>query len=171
LLKVTSLLAVVLLAASPSVANLDATARASGSAHAIAVNVGERLFTTTWPVQVLQVIANNVDSHVVVGMRLSGVKFHEPTEQPQFDVEVSGLVQRAFATDPAIEEVDVWATVPVSVGKGLVVSGDLAMPTTRTVFAISVRRGESPDALASRLRRGTAVFLEPEWAATAFTKK
>jgi hypothetical protein len=161
----------VVIAASPSVADLDANARASGNAPAAAVAVGKQLFTTTWPVQVLQVIANGVGSHVVIGMRLSGVKFHEPTARLQFDDEVTTLIQRAFAADSAVEEVDVWVTVPISVGKGLVVSGDLAMPTTRTVFTVSARRGESPSSLSERLRSGAEVFIEPEWAATAFTKR
>lgn len=152
-------------------ADLDAHARASGNRINVATAIGQRLFTTTWPVQVLQVMANQVGPSVVVGMRLSGVKFHEPTAQTQFDAEVVELVRRAFAADPAIQEVDLWVTVPIDVGKGLVVSGDLAKPTTRTVFTVSVRRGESPRALAARLRAGTNVFLEPEWAATAFTKR
>ena len=55
------------------------------------------------------------------------------------------LIARAFAAAPAAEEVDLWVTVPIAVGKGLVVSGDLAVPTTRTVFTLSVRRGEHAD--------------------------
>jgi hypothetical protein len=162
---------VALLGAAPSVADLDAHSRASGNRMDVATAVGEQLFTKTWPVQILQVIANDVEGHIVVGMRLSGVKFHEPTAQPEFDREVLTLIQTAFAANPKVEEVDVWVTVPISVGKGLVVSGDLAKPTTRTVFTISARRSESQAALARRLAAGTNVFLEPEWAATAFTKR
>jgi hypothetical protein len=163
--------ALALLAASPSVADIDAHARASGNRIDVATAIGQRIFATTLPVQVLQVMANDAGGHVIVGMRLSGVKFHEPTAQAQFDREVLTLVQAAFAANPAVEEVDLWVTVPITVGKGLVVSGDLAKPTTRTVFTVSVRRGEPLSVLEARLRAGTNVFIEPEWAATAFTKR
>jgi hypothetical protein len=179
LLRVISLVFLITLSLStgvfaetPSVADLDAHARASGNRIDVATAIGERIFSTTLPVQVLQVMANDVTGgQIVVGLRLSGVKFHEPTAQAQFEREVEMLVQSAFAANPSVEEVDLWVTVPITVGKGLVVSGDLAKPTTRTVFTVSVRRGESQAALASRLRARTNVFIEPEWAATAFTKR
>lgn len=150
---------------------LDAQSRASGNRISVAEAVGDRLFTTIWPVQVLQVIANQVGSHVVLGMRLSGVKFHTPTAQAQFDAEIIDLAGRAFAADARVEEIDIWVTVPLSVGKGLVVSGDLALPTNRTVFTVSVHRGESSAELTKRLDAGTNVFLDPEWARTAFAKR
>lgn len=166
-----ALLAFALLGAAPSVADVDAHSRASGNDRAAAIAVGEQLFRTIWPVQVMQVIGSDVGDHVVLGLRLSGVKFHEPTARDAFDREVLALVQQSFAADPRIEEVDLWTTVPIDVGKGLVVSGDLAMPTTRTVFTISARRSESPAALAARLRSGADVFLDREWASTAFAKR
>jgi hypothetical protein len=158
------------LAASPSVADLDARSRASGNRIDIAMAVGERLFTTTWPAQVLQVVANEMGPYIVLGMRVSGVKFHGTLTREAFDREIVDLVARAFASAPSAEEIDVWATVPLSVGKGLVVSGDLAKPTTRTVFTVSVRRSENPSALASRLHSGENVFLDEEWAHGAFAK-
>ena len=168
--RISLLLALVLLAASPSVADLDAHSRAGGNRLDIARAVGEELFTTTWPAQVLQVTANGLDGHVVLGLRVSGVKFHDTMTRELFEREVTDLVQQAFLAAPGAEEVDVWVTVPLDVGKGVVVSGDLAKPTTRTVFTVSVRRNESPLSLAARLRAGANVFLDPEWARVAFTK-
>ncbi|HTZ55136.1 MAG TPA: hypothetical protein VMB20_08715 [Candidatus Acidoferrum sp.] len=164
------LLAVALLAVMPSVADLDAHSRASGNRIDIATSVGEQLFSTTWPAQVLQVLANQDGTHIVLGLRVNGVKFHGTLTRNAFDREVMDLVARAFAAAPAAEEVDLWVTVPLSVGKGVVVSGDLAKPTTRTVFTVSVRRGEGTESLAARLRSGANVFLDQEWASTAFTK-
>jgi hypothetical protein len=165
------LLAFALLGAAPSVADMDAHSRASGNRMDVAVSVGERLFATMWPVQVMQVMANDVSGHVVIGLRLSGVKFHQVTAQADFDREVLALVQQTFSADPKIEEIDLWVTVPIDVDKGLVVSGDLAKPTTRTVFTVSVKRSESAAAVSDRLRSGTNVFLEREWASTAFAKR
>jgi hypothetical protein len=164
------MLALALVAASPSVADLDAHSRAGGNRLDIATSVGEHLFSTTWPAQVLQVLANQDGSDIVLGLRINGVKFHGTLTRDTFDREVMDLVARAFAAAPAAEEVDLWVTVPISVGKGLVVSGDLAKPTTRTVFAVSVRRDETASALGARLRSGADVFLDEEWASTAFTK-
>jgi hypothetical protein len=164
------MLALTLVAASPSVADLDAHSRASGNRLDIATSVGEQLFSTTWPAQVLQVLANQDGANVVLGLRINGVKFHGTLTHDAFNREVTDLVARAFAAAPAAEEVDLWVTVPISVGKGIVVSGDLAKPTTRTVFTISVRRGESAAALMARLHSGADVFLDQEWASTAFTK-
>jgi hypothetical protein len=168
--RISLLLALALLAATPSVADLDAHSRASGNRLDIATSVGEQLFSTTWPAQVLQVLANQDGANVVLGLRVNGVKFHGTMTRDAFDREVMDLVARAFAAAPAAEEVDLWVTVPLSVGKGIVVSGDLAKPTTRTVFTVSVRRGESAGALAARLRSGADVFLDEEWASSAFTK-
>ena len=163
-------LAALLIAASPSVADLDAHSRAGGNRLDIATSVGKQIFSRTWPAQVLQVLANQDGTHVVLGLRVNGVKFHGTLTHDAFEREVMDLIARAFAAAPMAEEVDLWATVPISVGKGIVVSGDLAKPTTRTVFTISVRRGESTDSLAARLRSGANVFMDEEWARTAFTK-
>ena len=163
------LLAVVLLGASPSVADLDAHSRAGGNRLDIATSVGEALFNSAWPAQVMQVLANEMSGHVVLGLRISGVKFHQPLSRADFDREIEAVISRAFAAAPQAEEVDLWVTVPISVGKGLVVSGDLAVPTTRTVFTISVARRQSAE-LAAHLRSGTSVFLDQEWAQSAFTK-
>lgn len=154
-------------AGAPSVADLDAHSRAGGNRPDIATSVGLQLFSTTWPAQVMQVLANQSGTHLVLGLRVSGVKFHAPLSRDGFDREIGDLVTRAFGAAPDAEEVDLWVTVPIDVGRGVVVSGDLAKPTSRTVFTISVARGASVAAL---LRSGTSVFLDQEWAQGAFTK-
>jgi hypothetical protein len=169
--RISLVLAFALLAAAPSIASVDANARASGNDRPAAVAIGERLFRSIWPVQVLQVIASRVGEDRVVGLHLSGVKFHAATDRAQFLAEVVDLVGTTFAADPRVQEVDVWTTVPIPVSKGVVVSGDLAVPTTQTVFTVSVLRRESSAALAARLKRGTNVFLLPAWAQEAFTKR
>ncbi|MGZ3518325.1 MAG: hypothetical protein ACXVAM_14220 [Vulcanimicrobiaceae bacterium] len=153
-------------AASPSVDVLDAASRAMGNRKAAAIAIGKAIFRTEWPAQVLKIYANGIDAHEVAGLTVSGVKFHQPLTRPEFLEEIRQLVGLAFASAP-VDEVDIWATVPLSVGKGIVVSGDLAKPTSRTVFTLSVRRGESTTALASRLRAGRGVFVDEEWAHAA----
>jgi hypothetical protein len=95
-------------------------------------------------------------------LRISGVRFHHSLTRDQFIAEVASLVDRSFAASP-VDEVDVWATVPLRVGKDVVVAGDLAKPTSRTVFTLSVIRGESSAALVGRMRRGAGVFWDQDW--------
>jgi hypothetical protein len=154
-------------AASPSVATLDADSRAEGNEKALAIAIGKTIFASEWPAQVLKVHADGIDSHRVAGLVLSGVKFHQRLSARQFFDEVEALVGQTFRTAP-VEEVDLWTTVPLSVGKGIVVSGDLAKPSSRTVFTLSVRRGETPAALARRLHAHQGIFLDEDWARTAF---
>jgi len=149
-----------LFATMPGIAELDATARATGNLKALAVRIGDRIFAAPWPAQVTQIAANGVDGHVIVGVRLSGVKFHHSLSRSDFEGEIARLVQLVFAQVPAVEEVDIWATVPIKVGKDLVVSGDLAVPTSRPVFTLAVRRGDDPT-------RALA-FWDEDWARTAF---
>jgi len=159
-------------AAVPSLADVDATARASGNRLDIATRIGESIFATTWPAQVSQVSANQMDRHLIVGIRIWGVKFHDEISRRQFVAEVTDLIARAYAAAPAVEEVDVWASVPIEVAKGEIVSGDLAVPTSRTVFSITSRRGESASEIEARAngpREG--VFWDEEWARTAFQKQ
>ena len=149
-------------ASAPSVADLDAHSRATGNRLDVAMAVGERLFSTKWPAQVLQVEANQMGEHLVLGLHVSGVKFHAALDWAEFSGEVQSLISQAFAAAPTAEEVDVWVTVPISVGKGVIVSGDLAKPTTRTVYAISSRRGR-------HMTKNT--FLDEDWARSAFEKQ
>lgn len=156
----------------PSVADLDATARASGNRIDIATRIGESIFATKWPAQVSQISANQMDRHLIVGIRLWGVKFHDDLTRSDFVSEVADLVERAYAAAPLAEEVDVWASVPIAVSRGEVVSGDLALPTSRTVFSFTSRRGESAAQIAARAGgNGVGVFWDEEWARTAFKKQ
>ena len=142
----------------PTVAELDSVSRAAGNRIDVAEDIGRSVFATKWPAQVSQISANEIDAHLIIGIRVWGVKFHHPITRAEFDAEVASLVAEAFAAVPQAEEVDLWASVPIPVGKGVVVSGDLAKPTTRTVYSASVRRGEKPE----------ATFLDQEWARDAF---
>lgn len=149
-------------AAMPSVGELDANARAAGNLKSLAERIGDLIFATPWAAQVTQVSANGIDGHIIVGVRISGVKFHHEMSQADFESEVHQLIARAFAVAPGIEEVDIWASVPIVVGKDAIVSGDLAVPTSRPVFTLSVRRGVDP-LLAH-------AFLDEDWARQTFKK-
>jgi hypothetical protein len=153
----------------PSVAQLDSAARATGNRRDIAERIGLTIFATPWPAEVSQISANQLGGHLVVGVRVVGVKFHRPLSRTQFVDEVTSLVNDAFTASPETEEVDLWVSVPIDVAKGVVVSGDLAVPTSRTVFSLSARRGESAAALRDRIEKtGDGIFWDPEWSQTAF---
>ncbi len=155
----------------PSVADLDAEARAVGNRRDIAEHIGESVFATRWPAEVSQISVNELGTHVVVGVRMWGVKFERPITRGQFVDEVVSVVGRAFAAAPQTEEVDVWASVPIDVTKGVVVSGDLAKPTSRIVFSLTVRKGEPESALRSRAARsGEGAYWDEQWTQTAFAR-
>ncbi|HEY6325864.1 MAG TPA: hypothetical protein VIW73_05025 [Candidatus Cybelea sp.] len=157
------------IAYAPSVADLDAAARAVGNRRDVAQRIGLAVFSTRWSAQVTQISANQLGSHLIVGIRLWGVKFHHPITRDEFVGEVVTLVQRTFAAAPATEEIDVWASVPIAVAKGVVVSGDLAKPTSRTVFSLTVRRADAFAALRARASAvSDGVFWDPQWSRTAF---
>lgn len=159
-------------ASAPSIADLDAAARASGNRIDVATHVGESVFGQLWPAEVSQISANEVGKHLIVGVRIWGVKFHRPVSREDFVDEVVAVIGKVFAAAPEAEEVDVWASVPLQVGKNVVVSGDLAMPTVRTVFTLAAYRDESPDRIAARARATNSpdVFWDEEWVRTAFKK-
>ena len=152
--------------AAPSIDRTDAYARAAGNRKPIAVQIGQVLFRTQWPAQVVNVYADGIAGHDVAGLHLSGVHFHHALTRDEFISEVAGLVQQALTAAP-VEEVDVWVSVPLNVGKGVVVAGDLAKPTFRTVFTVSVRRGESAVSLVRRMREGEGVFWDQDWERSA----
>jgi len=152
----------------PSVADLDAAARAVGNRRDLAQRIGESVFSVRWSAEVSQISANSLEGHLIVGIRILGVKFHQPLTQAQFESEVVTLVQKTFAAQPSTEEIDIWASVPIGVAKGEVVSGDLAKPTSRTVFSLTARRGETSQMLRARIDRGDGVFWNPRWIRTAF---
>jgi hypothetical protein len=151
----------------PAVSDLDATARSAGNRKDEAYKLGRALFATVWPAQILKVRVDGVDRHLVAGLLLSGVKFHSGLDLAGFAAEVEQIALRAFASSP-VEEVDLWAVVPLPIdkaqAKNLVVSGDYAQPTAKTVFAVTVLRGEA-SGLAGRILRGTDVFWDPGWKA------
>lgn len=155
----------------PLVARADAPAavvaraqsRAEGNDRAQAVALGEALLATQWPAQILKVRVDAALGHRVAGVVLSGVKFHEPLDEAAFLREVEAIVRRAFAQAP-VEEVDLWTTVPLDAGKGAIVSGDLARPTARAVFTVTVRRPDLPR-LDAVLRSGD-VFWDETWRAS-----
>lgn len=152
------------LAHEPSVADLDAQARAAGNRLDIAEHIGESIFNAEWPAEVSQVSANELGKHLIVGVRIWGVKFHHPLTREEFVDEVLALSKRVFAAAPSAEEVDFWASVPIQVGKDIVVTGDLAKPTTRTVFALTVGRDETEEVLQQRaMRMSDGVFWDQQW--------
>ena len=150
-------------AATPTVAALDAAARASGNRRDVAAHIGATLFRTEWPAEVNQISANAVGRHLIVGVRMWGVRFHRPLSREAFVNEVVSVVGQIFALAPQAEEVDLWTSVPLSVGRGAVVSGDLARPTSRTVFALTAIRGETTPALRERVLRGENVYWDLQW--------
>jgi hypothetical protein len=147
-----------------SEAEVDAYARAEGNRRTDAVALGTVIFARRRSAQVLKVRVDGAMSREVAGLVISGVKFHAPLSQSEFTDEVLDLVRTTFAAS-RVEEVDVWATVPLATEPGAIVSGDMAQPTSRTVFAVSVRRAEGPD-YATRIRRGTDVYWDPAFVAT-----
>lgn len=152
--------------AKPGVGKSDAYARAAGNRKPIAVVIGRSLFATEWPAQVLNVYADGIPGHDVAGLRVSGTHFHHALSREEFIGEVADLVQRTFDAT-SVEEVDIWATVPLRIGKDVVVAGDLAKPAWRTVFSLSARRNEGTDQLLRRMRQGHGVFWDQEWAHSA----
>lgn len=136
----------------------------------VAVTIGRALFATEWPAQVLNVYADGIPGHDVAGLRISGRNFHHPLTREEFIGEVADLVQRTFDSSN-VEEVEIWATVPLRVGKDLVVSGDLAVPTWRTVFTLTAKRNEPLSTLVQRMRRADGVFWDQEWARSALKMK
>jgi len=129
----------------------------------MAVTIGRALFKIRWPAQVLNVYADGFAGHDVAGLRISGEHFHHSLTREQFLQEVASLVRETFAAAP-VDEVDVWASIPLRVGKDVVVAGDLARPSSRSVFTVSVRRGEPGGAFFRRLRASTGIYWDQEWA-------
>ncbi len=155
-------------AAVPTVADLDANARAAGNRRPAAVRIGESVFAVKWPAQVLQVAADAVDDHVVLGLRISGVHFHRDLTRDEFLDEVEALAKRAFAAEPSAEELDIWAVVPIDAGKGAIVSGDLAKPTSRTVYSATVLRADASPGSIRGVLDGKNAFWDEDWARASF---
>ena len=117
--------------------------RAAGTQRAIAVAIGKRVFAHDLPEQVLKIRVDGAGRHTIAGVTISGVKFKHPIDASGLTAEVATVVRDAFAAT-AVEEVDVWATVPMAQPPKTVVSGEYAQPTSRTVYSATVVRGDIP---------------------------
>jgi hypothetical protein len=136
-------------------ADTRAELRASGGDRATAVRVATVLFARPLDLQLTRVRCERVGAQSFCGLTLSGVKFHRRIDTAAFERDVDGLVRAALAVDPQIAEVDLWVTVPADAGKGAIVSGDFAMPTSATVYAVTVPRARSAPST------GVDVFWDP----------
>ena len=137
-------------------ADYRAEGRAAGGDRATAVRVAHALLARPLDVQLTRVRCERAGGAGFCGLTLSGVKFHQRIGTAAFTAEVDALVRGAFAADPGLAEVDLWVTVPAGTGKGAVVSGDFALPSSATVFAVTV-----PRANAAHVSNGADVFWDP----------
>jgi hypothetical protein len=154
--------AVVLSLGIASAAPVDyrAQGRAAGGDRPTALRVAHALLSRPLDLQLTRVRCERTGSAGVCGLTLSGVKFHRHVDTAAFTSEVDALVGGAFAVDPAITEVDLWVTVPLDAGKGAVVSGDFAQPSSATVFATTVPRTH-----AAQPATGANAFWDPKFEA------
>ncbi len=123
----------------PGVIEVRAQSRATGNDRPDALRIARALLGTVWPAQIIRVRVDAARSHRIAGIVISGLKFHRPLDPHAFDDEIAAVANRALDAAP-VEEVDLWATVPLDAGAGTVVSGDLAKPTSRIVFSVTVPR-------------------------------
>jgi hypothetical protein len=135
-----------------------AVARSAGGDRALAQRVAHVLLARPLDLQLTRVRCERAAGESFCGLTLSGVKFHHRVDTATFRAEVDALVRGAFAEDPSIAEVDLWVTVPADAGKGAIVSGDFAMPSSATVFATTV-----PRALAGSPSGSANVFWDPKF--------
>lgn len=143
-------------AAAAPAADERAELRAAGGDRDTAVRVAQALLARPLALQLTRVRCERVGAERFCGLILSGVKFHRRVDTKAFDAEVQSLVREAFAAEPLIAEVDLWVTVPLSAGKGAIVSGDFAQPSSATVFATTVPRDRVLHAAT-----GPGVFWDP----------
>jgi peptidoglycan/xylan/chitin deacetylase (PgdA/CDA1 family) len=129
--------------------------RIEGNDPALAERIGISLLREEFrePIEKIRVLT--VPAASVAGIMLSGSGLHGPVTETQFETDARAMALLALSNAPRVSEVDVWATVPQAVATGTVVAGDLAAPTERTVFSLSLRR-DAPE---------TRAFVDKEWAA------
>jgi len=139
--------------------------RSSGSDVATARRIAAALLAHPLPAQLLRVRCERVGRHVDCGLTVSGAKFHRALDLRSWDAEIAALIDGAFAAVPDVDEVDCWAVVPLDAGKGTVVSGDYAKPTSATVFSVTVPRALRRSVRA-RLAGGAGVFWDPAFRAS-----
>ncbi|HET7814660.1 MAG TPA: hypothetical protein VFL13_09845 [Candidatus Baltobacteraceae bacterium] len=149
--------------APPGVDRSNAYARAAGNDKPLAVMVGNRVFKTQWPAQVLSVYADLANDSDVIGLRISGKHFHGVMRASELSNEIADLATQTMTVDPRIEEVDLWLTLPLDLTKDVVVKSDVNTPSWKTVFSISVRRGETRGQILKRIAKGTGVYWDQEW--------
>jgi hypothetical protein len=135
-------------------------ARSGGSDLATARRIAAALLAQPLAAQLLKVRCERAAGHVDCGLTVSGTRFHRVLDTESWNAEVARLLDRAFAAAPAADEIDLWATVPLDAGKGAIVSGDLAEPTSATVFSITVPRS-ARGTVRERLADGKGVFWDP----------
>ena len=158
-----ALLTVVLIFSASFAANADdarVVQRSSGGDVATARRIAAALLAHQLPAQLLRVRCERAGGHVDCGLVVSGTKFHRALDLASWDAEIAALIAGAYAAAPGVDEVDCWATVPLDAGKGAVVSGDFAKPTSATVFSITVPRGGRAD-VPQRLAEGRGIFWDP----------
>jgi hypothetical protein len=145
--------------AAPIATDYRAAGRAAGGDRATALRIAHALLAQPLALQLTRVRCERAAGAGFCGLTLSGVKFKRRVDTAGFRAEIDALVRGAFATEPALAEVDLWVTVPADAGKGAVVSGDFALPSSATVFAITVTHAQ-----AHRVTDGTNVFWDPAFA-------
>lgn len=150
-------------AAQPSVVDVNAEVRSAGNRKDEAVKIGRSLLATRGPAQITKIRVDGIGPHQVAGIVLDGEKLREPVGAAAFAEQAIELIEATFEAGD-VEEVDVWATVPIAVAPGAIVSGDLAVPTSRTVFSASARRVDRR-VYAARVRAGNGVYWAPDWRA------
>lgn len=123
----------------PTTLEVDSAARAAGNDRATALALARILLARRWSAQILKVRVERAGAHRVAGVVLSGVKLKRRLTPPAFLGEANAIVDLALRAS-AVEEVDLWTTVPLNAGAGAVTSGDYAKPSSRTVFSLTVRR-------------------------------
>jgi hypothetical protein len=148
-------------AAVPSQLEVNARARAEGNRPGEAIALATTVLPLGGPLQILKVRVDAVGAHAVAGITLEGRSKHLVSRAALRDQVVA--LARTALSGGALEEVDIWAIVPIPVAKGAIVSGPMAVPTSKTVFAATFRRGDEPPA--EKMRRGRGVYVDPEWSA------
>jgi len=140
-------------------------ARSAGGDVATARRIAAALLAGPLPAQLLRVRCERLGRHVDCGLVIGGTKFHRKLDLPAWNAEIAALIDGAFAAAPELDELDVWATVPLDAPHGVVVSGDYAKPTSATVFSITVPRALR-GAVRARLGDGRGVFWDPAFRAS-----
>ncbi len=133
-----------------------------------AIGIGRALLARPLPAQLTQIRCERAGTHRACGLVLSGRKFKVRLDRRAFLAEVRALIAGAFAAAPRVDEVDLWTTVPFGVGSGAVVSGDFAVASAATVFAVTVTRADLPG-LEQRLATGRDIFWDRTFARSLAT--